>query len=210
MRKMLLSICVTAIMAAVIMTSGCDTDSSYAPVKITPSSATIVRMGSVEFTASGGYDYTWDLEDDSLGILSDVTGEKTRYTSLYDPGASIKIQVVKVTSTIEDASTSSAYTATAEAYVSHISTEQLMYITPATATVKAGDKVDFTVSGGSSYTWYLQDDSYGILSTTNGSSTTYTSLVSPDESQVFLQVLTVVSSSGDTATALITHEWQYN
>ena len=85
-----------------------------------------------------------------------------------------------------------------------------MYITPGTATVKAGDQVTFTAFGGSTYTWHLQDDSYGVLSTTNGNTTTYTSIVSPDENQVLLQVLTVTTSGGDSATALITHEWQYN
>lgn len=194
----------------ILAMSGCETASTDTKVVITPSSATVVALGSVLLTASGGYDYFWSLTDESLGVLSERTGEKTRYTSLYDPGADVKMQIVKVISTVDNVSPSSSYEVTAEAYISHISTEQLVYITPSTITMKVGNQITFSAVGGSGYLWSLQDSSYGTLSRTNSSSTVYTSILSPDENQVFLQVLTVRAVNGGTATALITHEWQYN
>ena len=50
-------------------------------------------------------------------------------------------------------------------------------ISPETVTVGPGDDVVFTVSGGYEYTWSLSpDDGSAILSTTKGSTTTYTCL----------------------------------
>lgn len=53
-------------------------------------------------------------------------------------------------------------------------------ITPASATILIDESVTLTASGGYDYEWSLENDSWGTLSTTEGSTTTYTSAYDPD------------------------------
>lgn len=87
--------------------AGCDTDSADAPVSVNPSVVTLTLGQSVEFTASGGYDYTWSLDpDDGSGRLSAVTGPSVVYTCLATNVGTAPKKVV-VTSTIEGTSSAS-------------------------------------------------------------------------------------------------------
>lgn len=55
-------------------------------------------------------------------------------------------------------------------------------VEPSAATLRAGESITFTASGGYSYTWSLETSFYGTLSTTSGDTTTYTSIYSPPSS----------------------------
>jgi len=70
-------------LAACFLT-GCEVQSADARIWITPSSAVLEKGESQTFTAYGGFDYRWSLQDPSLGILSTDHGETTTYTCLYE------------------------------------------------------------------------------------------------------------------------------
>jgi hypothetical protein len=104
---------VVAIVAAALFTwTGCDTDSANESVTVSPSSAILSRGQSVEFTASGGYDYTWSLSpDDGSGNLNTLKGSTVIYTCLATNVGTTPKKVI-VTSTIEGASAPSTSTST--------------------------------------------------------------------------------------------------
>lgn len=110
--------------AVLAVTVGCETESATKnSVSISPATTTMTYGESVEFTASGGYEYAWSLETSSYGTLSTRSGNTTVYTSLYNPGTnssstSAVTQVLTVTSTISGHSdTNASYAMTAEAYI---------------------------------------------------------------------------------------------
>lgn len=116
-------------LSGLMLGTGCDTDSATSAVSISPSSATMEVGQSREFVASGGYTYTWSLQDNAIGTLSSRTGDRVTYTALSAP--SNGTQVITVTSTIPGSSsgststgssttntvTTAAYQVTAEAIV---------------------------------------------------------------------------------------------
>lgn len=74
------------------------------------------------------------------------------------------------------------------------SSREAVIITPSTATVKKGQSVSFTASGGHEYWWELKYEGWGTLSTKRGPTTVYTALVTPGVSNAVLnQVLTCIS-----------------
>ncbi len=68
-----------------------------------------------------------------------------------------------------------------------------IWITPPSATIKKGESIEFTAHGGYEYLWSISDTSMGILSTTRGASTVYTSIYETSASNTAVQVLTVTS-----------------
>ncbi|MFC1497987.1 hypothetical protein ACFLS1_05910 [Verrucomicrobiota bacterium] len=114
--------CLFLLAAAIITAPGCeDIEASPATtqVKITPDSATLGVGESQRFTASGGYEYTWSLQQESWGRLSARSGSETTYTSTYAPGSSTNTQILTVTSTIPTGTSSNDPPAqwTANAYI---------------------------------------------------------------------------------------------
>jgi hypothetical protein len=109
-----------------LLYTACDTTPASDKPEITPSSTTIRIGQSIQFSAVGGYEYTWRLENDLYGALSTRRGNTTVYTSLYNPDASNTLtQILYVDSTITGSSTStntSDYLQTGEAYITHVST----------------------------------------------------------------------------------------
>lgn len=167
--------------------TGCDTQSSTAKVSIEPSSVRMATGQSQEFVASGGYDYTWDLQDESLGILSSRSGNRVTYTAL-GVGA---VQVITVTSTIEGASTGTTnspdYQMSAEAFV-YGSTEtnttdggtdtnqDALAVSPTSVSMGINSVTVLTASGGSgSYSWSVEDTSLGSISASTGGNIAYSS-----------------------------------
>ena len=112
--------------ACLLFAAGCETDSTTNTLTIEPGSASLEKFESMTFTVSGGYDYTWSIEDDtSSGTawaqLSTRRGASTRYRSVHDP-TSATVRVLTVISVIPgDTSTTNAgsYVATGEAYITH-------------------------------------------------------------------------------------------
>ncbi len=103
--------------AGVLIWAGCEADSSSESVVISPQSIVVKRGQTVEFKASGGYDYRWSLNpDDGSGALNTFYGDTVIYTCLATNGTSPKKIIVK--STIEGSSTGTTNTPSysAEAY----------------------------------------------------------------------------------------------
>ncbi len=69
-----------AVAAVFLAVTGCETEKlSETQLTISPSSVTVAPGKSVTFTASGGWDYTWDKPE--YGTLSSYNGKKVTYTA---------------------------------------------------------------------------------------------------------------------------------
>jgi hypothetical protein len=125
--KTLSYICVCFLLAlALFAVTGCE-DVKAKPatgkVEITPDSVAIRVGHAITFTASGGYEYTWSLEEESWGTLSTRSGDQTTYTSTYAPGSNTNAtQILHVSSTIPgNTSTNTAPSQwSAESYITHL------------------------------------------------------------------------------------------
>jgi len=119
------------VLSVALALTGCETESaSKNSVSISPSSATLENGQSVQFTATGGYEYSWSLETGTYGTLATRTGTTTVYTSAYEPDTSTNSTSTTVTSVVEEvltvtstisglASTNATYEMTATAYIYH-------------------------------------------------------------------------------------------
>lgn len=111
--------------AALLYVAGCETDPVATQLTITPSDVMIHDNESVTFTASGDYQYQWDLADSTaiFGLLSARTGKSVTFTSLYS-GSNTMIQTLTCIATIPGTSGSSAsnaeYELRAEAFIRQI------------------------------------------------------------------------------------------
>lgn len=139
--KIRLSVLVTAAAAAVcaLIQTACEVDSATGEVIVSPSSAALHKGDSIQFTASGGFEYKWRLKEEKWGMLSTRRGSSTVYTSLYDPrdcstcDVDLDYQVVYADSYIPDGVTVSGdggaptnsmtvgVLGTGEAYITHLS-----------------------------------------------------------------------------------------
>jgi len=195
--------------SAVLMIS-CDdvsTSPTTSKVKISPDSVTLEYGDSQVFTASGGYEYTWSLEDDSLGTLSTRSGPKTTYTSLYNPDDStVKTQVLTVDSTVGGGSATNSTPGewTDTAYITQMAEAEPDYGSPVispsyvTLTLSASTVVTFTVSGGKPpYTWSVANDSLGNMTSTSGDTNVYNA----EAGQAGVNTILVTDSNGAGATA---------
>lgn len=80
--------------------AGCEVEPAGSPITVTPASAVLRYKQAIEFTASGGYEYSWSTKATSYGFLSGLTGPKVIFTSLYNPeGVSNTTQTVTLTVT---------------------------------------------------------------------------------------------------------------
>jgi hypothetical protein len=196
-----------------MLTSGCETKPiSSLKVTVTPASIGVYKDQSVEFTASGGFEYTWSLENETWGMLSTRTGDRTLYTSRYEPGSNGAVQVLMVSSTFEESSTNTATAKTGEAYIEHLSTpgaippDTSVYIEPAEVLLDINEQATFTASGGSgNFAWSLSQESWGTLSARTGDTTVYTSLHSASTNTTDVQLLTVTSAD-ESFSAYIKHK----
>lgn len=125
MKTLITRLSTAAFLVALLMQISCENESAAVNnVRITPSSITLSKGQSVELTATGGYIYTWELEDDdtSWGRLSTRNGDKTVYTSLQNATTNTTVRIVRVSSVIEGAGTdtnASTYAQSADAFISH-------------------------------------------------------------------------------------------
>jgi len=106
--------------------NGCETTSAADSPEITPSAATVRIGDAVEFRASGGFEYVWSLQNETIGRLDTRRGDKVVYRSMHNPAINNSaLQIITVKTTISGTSSttnSSSYERTAEAYITHIST----------------------------------------------------------------------------------------
>jgi hypothetical protein len=104
-----------------LLPAGCETESAAEGPRITPHSVSLRKGESAEFIASGGYEYTWSIENKSWALLSASAGDRVVYTSLYDPGDAEAVQTLTVTSRIiGSSSTNATNVKKAEAYIVHL------------------------------------------------------------------------------------------
>jgi hypothetical protein len=210
-----------AALIGLALQSGCETTSSEGgSLRVEPAAIGVRRNQQVEFTASGGFNYSWSLSDASLGFLTTATGPKTTYISRFSPGtnATVVIQTLTVTSTVGSSGPSggtdtgtnvvvgAGFDATAQAIIEHLpegdggsagDAGDTLEVSPVafTFTTGPGETAAFTASGGSgSYSWSIGDPTFGTLSNTIGSSTILTLTTSTDGKSTVL----VCKSDSDT------------
>jgi len=127
-RDVILIAFVAAAIASIAFT-GCEVESVDDRIVITPQSARIYKWHSIKFTAHGGFEYTWSLEEPDWGIIENRTGDRTIYTSIYNPPSNAVetakdiIQVLRVTSRVPGRQATTNGTPdrwTAEAYIYHM------------------------------------------------------------------------------------------
>jgi hypothetical protein len=220
LRRLSLALAPTFLIAGLFLGMGCDTDSASSAIDVSPSSVVLEKGESANFTASGGYEYTWSLDpDDGSGRLSTLTGPTVTYTCLNTNGVTPK--KVVVTSTIEGTSTSSSSgttsngTTTTSAYSEqgfaqvyfpggNSSSVSSLSIQPSSANVKTNAIQTFSAEGGTpAYSWTLSPSGSGTLTTSSGSATTYTA---PSGTNSIGTTITLIlkDSSGLERTATIT------
>ena len=104
----------TIAIAGSLLWSGCDTDSADSPITVTPNSATLTPGHSQQFTASGGYEYTWSLDpNDGSGKLNTTKGETVVYTCLSTNIGTMP-KTINVASTITGSSSGTTSSASAD------------------------------------------------------------------------------------------------
>jgi hypothetical protein len=109
LRRLAPALASAVLVAGLFLGTGCDTDSASSAVEVSPSSVVLSQGESANFTASGGYEYTWSLDpNDGSGRLNTSKGPTVTYTCLTTSTNSSKRVVVK--STIEGSSTGSSIT----------------------------------------------------------------------------------------------------
>lgn len=205
----------TVMLAVTLLMAGCETESAAQKVTISPSSARIKKGESITFKASGGYLYTWQIDQTKTdwGVLSTTDGDTTTYTSLYDPGTNnTAIQVLTVYSRLTEdsnSSTNSTYQKSAEVMITHYGPDAqpspssaALSISPSSASVTNTQSVNFSISGGSSpYSWSLSLQTFGNLSASSGTSSTYTSTTASQGTQT----ISVTDSQGSNTRATVNH-----
>ena len=152
--------------AAFAIIIGCESADSY-QIEITPPYSEVDAVGArVTLSAKGWSDYTWELDDNTIGYLTSTHGETVTYvvTEVPPEKATHKIQAVKVTAknfpqSSATSGTNRTATATAQgeytgiARVKHMSkdggedTSQFailsVEVTPSSATVLKGNNERF-------------------------------------------------------------------
>jgi hypothetical protein len=114
----------TVSVCVLILLNGCETTPASEKPVITPSTAVVKFGSSVEFNVSGGFEYTWSLQDETLGRLDTLNGSRVVYRSMYEPGVSNSaLQILTVSSTLSGVgrtTNSASIEKTAEAHITHI------------------------------------------------------------------------------------------
>ena len=83
MKNILLIFCCLVSVMFVWLFTGCEDGASDSPISISPSSASLQTGQSMDFTASGGTDYSWSLKFEDTGTLSSRSGPTVRFKSTY-------------------------------------------------------------------------------------------------------------------------------
>jgi hypothetical protein len=217
----LMTVC--ALLGGAMLWNGCETESvSDQKVTISPSFERLAINQVLELIASGGFEYTWSLEDETIGTLSTRTGPRTVYTARVNPGTNaaataISLQTVTVTSTVSSGgstnSVSSGLQASAIATIEHVPVPSgspdavALSASPSAAAfdvgVDVGDSVSFTASGGTgSYVWSISSEAFGFISNKSGSQTTYSYT---DFTLATGTIIITVTSGSETFRINVTH-----
>jgi len=196
-----------------VMLAGCEAEpADKAQITITPASATLAYGESVEFTATGWRDYTWSLQDASLGTLSRTKGDSTVFTSRSTTNHISYIYATAQVAVSGGGTNATATTTTeasgqAELVLGEGGTPSADTTTPLSVFVD-GNKVStynvgklgslkLTATGGtSSYSWSV-DSTNATISPSSGSLVTYTATTNAGVNHVTCE------SGGETASVAI-------
>jgi hypothetical protein len=202
---------------------GCEVASSAdTQLNLNPRSVTLKYKESQPFTVSGGYDYRWTLQNETLGKLDKRTGDRVFYTSL----TTNTTQLLTVESYINDASgnnstnisdSNAAVGVTASAVISPFGVASsgvntpiaALHILPPSANLSptpTGRNMVFMVAEGVSCQWSLETAGIGSLSANQGVTVTYTANSWPTNATPLVQTITVtyIPSSGLPVPASVT------
>ena len=170
-----------------VLLGGCEISgakSSTSPVSINPETVSVSAGQSVEFEASGGYDYTWSLADAAggSGILNTTEGARVVYTCRSANSGSQKLNVTSTIQGTSSGSTSnSSYRVAASATIyfqaetTNAPSAQSLSVSASATTLSTNATATLTATGGTPpYNWTKSNGSIGTLSGTTGSSITYT------------------------------------
>lgn len=229
MKRALLIAGLCALGAAVAFV-GCEVESAAdqgGGLTITPTSIGLYPDQTADFTASGGYEYTWSLQDGAGGLLSATSGNTVRYTSRPADSNSTSYDTLTVVSTISSSGSggsndipsttgSGGSVVSATALIEHLvvtpeptNTESELQIDPQSVELSYHGSQTFTASGGDgTYAWFLAQSDWGRLTSTDSSQTTYTMTTDPGPGVTNLQVI-YVTSAGQTASANILQASDY-
>jgi plastocyanin len=203
---------------ALIVSSGCETESAATQVRISPETATVNAGDSVEFVAASGYTYSWSLSgDDTLGYLSNKNGQRVTYIATSAPLSNSVTRILTVQSVIANSGGGTDTNGTAdtglpaewsaEATIVHLPVapprlSEPLSISPGSTTLtNLGASTTFTASGGNgSYAFVANPPGLGTLTRPAENKATYTASV-PAASGV---VKLTVTSGGESAQAVIT------
>lgn len=117
-----------AVVSLVFLQCGCEVDRADRSISITPSSADVSYGQSIQLSASGGYFYTWSMENNAWGRFNNIHGDSVIYTSIYNPSnEASSLQTITVVSRYTDSSNTSNtstsqtdYVDSGEAYIRHV------------------------------------------------------------------------------------------
>jgi len=166
MQKKLLLVPVVAICLGLLLSVGCDDDSSLdnQSIRIDPQSVTLGKVDTtIALTVAGGHaPFEWTVSDDTLGTVGSDSRTVT-YTRTDVNGAN--------TVTVTD-----NQTWTAQAVIIQQDEADVLAISPTDITLDGnGDKVAFTGTGGTyPYTWTVGIAARGHVDSATGSQTVYT------------------------------------
>jgi hypothetical protein len=200
---------------------GCEAESSAdVELDLTPRQVTLGYMESATFKVSGGYDYRWSLENETLGQLDRRNGDQVVYAATSTNAGT---QILTVQSYIEGASgnsptnvvTSNQAPTTASLTATIIQTGKggsapvapptALTITPDSATLTPfGQSQQFKVAGGFVCDWAINNPAYGSPSTGRGNSFTYSGAFFPTSAVTQTITATYTPAAGTPVTASVT------
>lgn len=101
-RLLLISAFSLAVMSSALLFLGCEAESSAdVELDLTPRRVTLKYLQSARFKVSGGFEYRWSLSDETLGELSNRSGDEVGYINL---STNVGTQTITVRSFIIGAS----------------------------------------------------------------------------------------------------------
>jgi hypothetical protein len=214
MKRLSIILGVCALCAAgigVILLTGCEVDSAATATEaltVNPSSVMVEKGQSVEFTVSGGYEYTWSLApDDGSGFLATKTGDRVMYTCIGTNGTIPKKVLVTSTITGTSASTTNNQASyfvqgSANIYFKGGGTVTPLSISTTRDTLTDGTTAQLTANDGTpGYSWTKDPTTLGTFSSSTGSKVIFTC-----KGGAGTVVITCTDSSGDTESLTIVQQ----
>lgn len=174
---------------------------AYGTLSVSPAAVSGLKFGqSQAFTASGGDGtYTWSIANRSIGTISSANGGATTYAAISRVASDDTVNYLNLQSGDGQRTTAAVFHS---AESSPTQTASLA-LSPATASVTLNGTVSFTATGGdNTYSWSIDNRSFGMLTAPSASTIAYTCTNAPLTNTV---VILRVNSNGERRQATILH-----